>query len=396
MLRRSLSIGLILASLLSGRSYLQADETPNNTITLSQEASILETRQGVQNTLSPELVALRNQVRKTLATYYHEPISIADHSPWGIMHALIAYGVDTQIVVNGKQVNAIGHLCFNQPCRGMQLMTLEGKNLRVQIGPGYQGHAGQFLAMLAQSRVMVDYPIRVGGREFTVADLIESEKQTCRTKSELTFKLIGLSHYLPLDATWKNDLGENWSISRLIKEELAQNVVGAACGGTHRMTGFSYAVNRKVKLNEEFDGQFLRAAKFVDNYHDYIFKLQNSDGSFSTNWFAGRGDDPTEKRRIETTGHMVEWLVCSLPKDQLTDPRVVKAVDYLSKLLLNQAQKKQTIEIGPRGHALHGLAIYGERVFGDRPGQREEILAKTEAILAKKIDTDTTKRRKTN
>ena len=396
MLRRSLSIGLILASFFTGRSYLQADETPSNTIPLSQEASILETRQGVQDTLSPELVTLRNQVRKTLATYYQEPISIADHSPWGIMHALIAYGVDTQIVVNGKQVNAIGHMCFNQPCRGMQLMTLEGKNLRVQIGPGYQGHAGQFLAMLAQSRVMVDYPIRVGGREFTVADLIESEKQTCRTKSELTFKLIALSHYLPLETTWKNDLGENWSISRLIKEELAQNVVGAACGGTHRMTGFSYVVNRKIKLGEEFDGQFLRASKFVDNYHDYIFKLQNSDGSFSTNWFAGRGDDPTEKRRIETTGHMVEWLVCSLSKEELTDPRVVKAVDYLSKLLLNLAQKKQTIEIGPRGHALHGLAIYGERVFGDRPGQREEFLAKKEVIVTKKIDTDATKRRKTN
>ena len=66
MLRRSLSIGLILASFFTGRSYLQADETPSNTIPLSQEASILETRQGVQDTLSPELVALRNQVRKTL------------------------------------------------------------------------------------------------------------------------------------------------------------------------------------------------------------------------------------------------------------------------------------------------------------------------------------------
>lgn len=385
MLRRCLSIGLLFATSLTGSTYLRADDASPTTIPLSGEATILETRQPTQDTISPEMVALRGKVRQTLSTYYHEPISIADHSPWGIMHALIAYGVDTQIQVNGKSTNAIGHLCFNQPCRGMQLMTLEGKNLRAQIGPGYQGHAGQFLAMLAQSRVKTDYPIRVGGREFTVADLIESEKQTCRTKSELTFKLIGLSHYLTPDATWKNDLGETWSISRLIKEELAQNVVGAACGGTHRMTGFSYAVNRKIKLGEEFDGQFLRAAKFVDNYHDYIFKLQNSDGSFSTNWFAGRGDDPTEKRRVETTGHMVEWLVCSLPKDELTDARVVQSVDYLATLLSNLAKKRQTIEVGPRGHALHALAIYSERVFGDRPGQREEILAKRIEIDAVKL-----------
>jgi len=323
------------------------------------------------------MLALRAKVRKCLSTYYHEPIQVADHSPWGIMHALIAYGVDTEIVSNGRHVNAIGHLCFNQPCRGMQLMTLNRQRIEVQIGPGYQGHSGQFLAMLAQSKVKSEYPIRIEGREFTVADLIESEKLGCRTKTELTFKLIGLSHYLPpLDAQWKNDLGESWSVARLIKEELAQNVVGSACGGTHRMTGFSYAVNKTLKQGGEFEGQFLRAEKFVNSYHEYIFKLQNSDGSFSTNWFEGRGEAPEAKRRVETTGHMLEWLVCSLPSDELQDPRVVKSVDYLSGLLLQLAKQKQTVEIGPRGHALHGLAIYADRVFGDRPGERDTVLAR--------------------
>ncbi|MFO0871748.1 MAG: hypothetical protein U0935_22720 [Pirellulales bacterium] len=330
----------------------------------------------LEEPLSPELRELRERVRATLAAYYQEPISANNYSPWGIMHALIAYGVDTEIYVNDRKVNAIGWLCYNGVCRGQQLMYVENGKLRVRIGPGVQGHPGQFLAMLAQSRVRTDFPIKVDGQQFTVADLIESEKETCRARTELTFKLIALSHYLKTDATWKSDIGEEWSIPRLIKEELAQPVVGSACGGTHRMTGFSYAVNKRNKVGEEFVGQWMRAQKFVQSYHEYIFKLQNSDGSFSTNWFAGRGDSGEATRHVETTGHMLEWLVCSLAKDELDDPRVIAAVDHLTTLFENGRRQRQKWEIGPRGHALHALALYCERRFGDKPGSRAEMLAR--------------------
>jgi hypothetical protein len=326
--------------------------------------------------LSPEMERLRERVRATLASYYHEPISTSSYSPWGIMHALIAYGVDTEVYAGDRKVNAIGWLCYNGVCRGQQLMYVENGKLRVRIGPGVQGHPGQFLAMLAQSRVRTDFPIKVDGQDFTVADLIESEKESCRARTELTFLLIAMSHYLKTDATWKSDIGEDWSIPRLIKEELAQPVVGSACGGTHRMTGFSYAVNKREKMGEVFDGQWLRAQKFVNSYHDYIFKLQNSDGSFSTNWFAGRGDTGETKRHLETTGHMLEWLVCSLPKDQLDDPRVVAAADHLTTIFENGHRQRQKWEIGPRGHGLHALALYAERRFGDKPGSRDLVLAK--------------------
>ena len=326
--------------------------------------------------LTPELLELRDRVRKTLSWYYNEPISVNSYSPWGIMHALIAFGVDTQVYNQDQKVNAIGWLCYNNACRGQRLMYLENGKLRVDIGVGVQGHAGQFLAMLAQSRVRTDFPIKVEGRDFTVADLIESEKETCRTRTELTFKLIGLAHYLKTDATWKSDIGEEWSIPKLIKEELAQPVVGSACGGTHRMTGFSYAVNKRTKLNEPFEGQWLRGRKFVHAYHEYIFKLQNSDGSFSTNWFAGRGDTGEIKRHLETTGHMLEWLVCSLPADQLDDPRVIQAVDHLTSVFEYGMRNGVKWEIGPRGHGLHALALYAERRFGDKPGSREAIFAR--------------------
>ncbi|MCO6455586.1 MAG: hypothetical protein J5I93_09855 [Pirellulaceae bacterium] len=319
----------------------------------------------------PEMLTLRNEIRTCLNHYYHEVEDVNERSPWGIMHALIAYGVHTQVRAGGRNVNAIGWLCWNQPCRGQRLFSAPNGRLSTQNGPGVQGHEGQFLAMLAQSRVPIDFELRVDGHRFTVADLVEFEQRTCRPNSELTFKLIGLSHYLESDAQWVNDRGERWDIPRLIQEELRQPVIGAACGGTHRMMGFSYAVRKREQRDEPVEGQWLRARKYVDSYHDYTLKLQNPDGSFSTDWFRSRANSPDLARRVQTTGHILEWLVYSLPEDQLTDPRVVRGIQYLTRLMLQH----RSWEVGPKGHALHALVLYDERVFGgwlDGPPQVAE------------------------
>lgn len=323
--------------------------------------------------LSPQMQSLRTQVRDCLSHYYFRNENVANRSPWGIMHAFIPYGVDSQVIVNGKRTNAAGWLCYNGTCRGQQLMFTKNGKLQMRIGVGVQGHAGQFLAMLAQSRVPKSYPLHVDGQEFTVADLVEYEKRTCKAGTELTFKLIALSVYLKSDETWLNEQNETWSIPRLIQEELKQPIVGAACGGTHRLTGFSYAVRAREQRGEPIDGQWLRAQRFLGAYLEYIFRLQNPDGSFSTDWFKGKADTGVTSRRLETTGHMTEWLVYALPKERLEDPRVVRAVNYLSGMLIDNRTDKWSI--GPLGHGLHALALYDERVFGGTPGQRATELA---------------------
>jgi hypothetical protein len=330
--------------------------------------------------LTPELIELREKLRDTLAHYYYRPENVASRSPWGAMHYMLAYGVDSQLVAGNRKVNAVGWMCYNGVCNGQNLFWAENNKLNARIGVGVQGHAGQFLAMLAQSKVPTDFPIRTDGREFTVADLIQHEKDTCKPKTELTFKLIALMHYCKSDEQWISNEGQEWDIPRLIKEELRQPIVGAACGGTHRLMGFSYAVRKRQQRNEEFTGQWLRAQKFIDDYHEYTFRLQNPDGSFSTDWFAGRGDFGPAGRRLETTGHVTEWLSYSLDEEQLTEPRMVKSVAYLTNLLHEGRNGKWNI--GPLGHGVHALAIYDERVFGGKPGQREDQLASHEKVLA--------------
>jgi hypothetical protein len=290
--------------------------------------------------LTPELVELRGRLRECLAYYYFRPENVAIRSPWGAMHAMIAYGVDSELIVGDRRVNAIGYLCYNGVCNGQQLFYTANGRLQTRIGPGVQGHPGQFLAMLAQSRVKTDFPMLIDGQKFTVADLIQHEKETCRPRTELTFKLIAFMHYLKSDEQWRSNDGQTWDIPRLIKEELAQPIVGAACGGTHRMTGFSYAVRKREQRNEPFTGQWMRAQKFVQDYHDYAFKLQNPDASFSTDWFAGRADFGPVSRRLETTGHITEWLAYSLDKEQLVEPRMIRSVSYLTNLLSQNRGEK--------------------------------------------------------
>jgi hypothetical protein len=324
---------------------------------------------------SEELDILRDRIRECLTWHFQRPEDASRRSPWGVMHALIAYGVDTEIYAGNQKVNAIGWLCWNRPCRGQRLLGTINGQLMAHQGPGVQGHHGQFLCMLAQSRVAKDFGLKVDGNDFTVADLVEYEKQGCEPGSELTFKLIGLSHYLPSDETWQNRYGK-WDIQRLIREELAQPVIGAACGGSHRMMGFSYAVRQRKKEGKPITGQWKRAETFAADFQDYTFRLQNRDGSFSTNWFEGRGSSPDIDRRLQTTGHVLEWLVYSLPKEQLRERRMVRSVDYLARLMLENRDKSW--EIGPKGHALHALALYDQRVFDSKVGKGAYRVARSD------------------
>jgi len=330
---------------------------------------------GVQQ--SPELVALESKIKQAIEMYRNQTISIREKSAWSVMHSFIGYGVEKKVRVDqaGKQASAIGWICYNNPCRGVRLFYLNNNRIYGRLGPGNQGHEGQCMAMLAQSRVHASYPMKIGGKDFTVADLVKREQETCRAGTELTFKLIGLSHYLDLDETWRDERGGKWNVSRLVQEEMRQPIVGAACGGTHRLFGLSYAVNRCEHKGKAIEGQYQRAKIYVQEYQRYTFKMQNPDGSFSTQFFTGRGASPDKARRLLTTGHISEWLAFSLNDEELTNPRMVKAMDYLATLLVRG--QRGGWEVGPLGHALHALNIYNDRVFARSVSESNDSLAKS-------------------
>ncbi|HTU24433.1 MAG TPA: hypothetical protein VMF30_03475, partial [Pirellulales bacterium] len=129
-----------------------------------------------------ELIALQDKIRRVLALYFPKHQNTRDNSNWEVMHEIIAYGVDARLFrdgPDGPKVNAIGWLCYNGGCKGEQMLYLDRGKLVARKGPGVQGHFGQLLAILAQSRLPIDYPMLVGGKKFTIRDLVEHEKSDC-------------------------------------------------------------------------------------------------------------------------------------------------------------------------------------------------------------------------
>ncbi len=341
-----------------------------------------------ESQLSTSQHARRQRIRQCLEFYYNRQLNTVDDSPWSMMHHMIAWGSDSLIwsgtVGQSKRVSCIGWLCANGLCEGERLLFARDGKLYARTGPGLQGHAGQFLAMLAQARVPAEQPLRVDGQMFTVRDLVEQEKSACRPSTELTFRLIGITHYLGTEAEWQSSDGQPWNISRLIREEIKQPINGVTCGGTHRLMGLSYAVRKRQQEGLPVDGQFARAEKYTADYRDYTFAGQNPDGSFSSDFWRSRGNWGDIDRKLKTTGHMLEWMIFATPHGELEDPRLLEAVDYLTMLLMSN--RYFDWGKGPLGHGVRALSLYDERVFGGVPGQRELHLAEKPPRILPKED----------
>ncbi len=327
--------------------------------------------------VQPSTAATRMQrtMQACMKYYYARPEIANGRSNWGLMHSVMVYGVDTKVIVGKNKYSAIAWVAGNNVSRGQRILTSKGGRLTARSGVGLQGHQGQLLAVLSLTGVPQDYPLYAEGKKFAVSDLVHSEAAACKSGEELTFTLIGLSHYMSTDAKWQSSDGQQWDFERLIREELSQPVVGAACGGTHRLMGFAHALRMRRAEGLPITGQWARAQKFMDDFEAYAYRLQNRDGSMSTKWFEGRQDNGKMDRKIQTTGHIVEWLLTITPDDKLDDPRLVRSVQYLVNSMYKYRNKDWSI--GPKGHALRSIALYHERVFGtsawgarDSAGQR--------------------------
>ncbi|MCP4080823.1 MAG: hypothetical protein GY819_09450 [Planctomycetaceae bacterium] len=304
----------------------------------------------------------KNALSKCLAIYYTRQVDAEVLRPWSIMHGLIGYGEETLIIYRGRRYDATEYLCANGIGDDRRILYAEDGKLRTRMGIGVQGHEAQLLAMLAQANVPHSRPLTADGQDFTVADLVQTEMESCRSDSELTFKLIGLAHYLQSDKVWENAAGEEWSLERLLKEELAQPVDDGACGGTHRLMALSYALAQRKAEGKPIDGHWYRAERFISDFQAYSWKFQHREGSFSTGWFKEKKFSGEVEKRLYTTGHILEWLVFSLPEEDLKDPRIERTVDFLLNLMLSTPN--YDLAVGPRGHALHALRMYEEKVFG--------------------------------
>ena len=314
--------------------------------------------------LSPEMAELRDKVRRLLPNLRSQPFNTQQNTCTDILDFCRAFGCETELtdnVTSGQKVNGITCLCWDMPCGGYKLLTISEGHLAPRVGYGYQENSSELAAVLALAHVPAEYPARAGETVRTVADLIEYEKLTCRPGLDMSLKLVALANYVR-EPSWKDSLGGQWTLQRVVAEELHRPLGSHPHSATNRLLGLGAALERFKNDKLPLDGDLTHAKQYIDDSIDYAYATQNSDGSW------GRPTSRDYASAVSSTAHMLQWLITTLPASRLQDAQVVRGIDFLqgafnSTHYQNYISTMSGREISAAMHAAYVLNTYDRRVF---------------------------------
>jgi len=306
---------------------------------------------------------LVERVHKAITISKRRYLSADKHTPWQIAHGVVGLRQDLMLKKNGKKVPALEWIASGPSFQGdpwFKLTRHGGKAHPFTEPYAFEGHPNQFLALFTLAKLPTTFEIKVGRKTITVADMVNNAKMEVNNREEITWTLWALAYYLDPDSEWVNQHGEPWSIERLVRIQMSKPVTRAACGGLHGLFAIASARNAHLQSGESLRGTWLEAHMHVKKYVQLARAMQNRDGSFSSNHFKGRGHSTDVDRRLNTTGHALEFLMVALPQDELNQAWVRRAVDLIARDLINHSRK--SLEPGGMYHAIDSLMIYLERV----------------------------------
>lgn len=295
---------------------------------------------------------------------------------WTVFHGILGLGPGVELVdpKTKERINALDYICNGGTLRGLVFKpTLLGVEVVSTMDSVGQGHQDQFLAEMAQWNMPANRKMMVQGKEYSFMDFVNfSQARASLTQNqELSWTIILLAQYKGTDISWKNPLHEKIHFEDIVRYELEANVENAACGGTHRLFGLSWAYHLHLQKGGKTEGIWKGIPEKTAKYRDLAKQYRNPDGSLSTSFFRGPGNAPDKNVRINTTGHMIEWLALALSDEELREGWVQEAVNALCMQILDL--QGAAIDGGSMYHAVHGLLIYYARVF-DRSICPKELL----------------------
>jgi hypothetical protein len=304
------------------------------------------------------------------------------HSFWTVFHAILGNGLDCQIrVPSAKNTqNAVKYIRDGGQLRGLRFFT-DPFGVDVQIGPQFdgQGHADQFVAEMAQLGLPMDAAFKIDGVVYPFAEFVRHSEMNVKKPfkkgpggTEFTWTMVAMAQLHGTDYEWTNKDKEKLRFEDLVRHELDESIEAAACGGTHRLFGLTWCLFLRQKEGRPMTGVWQEIPAKLRKYQAIARKDQNSDGSFSTEYFKGPGDAKDLDRRINTTGHILEWLSLWLPQDELRSGWMQEAANALT-LLIFEGQGR-VLDGGSLYHAAHGLHLYHSRVWGEPSDPRRAVL----------------------
>lgn len=312
---------------------------------------------------------LLKKVDEAIAISTRRYLTAGVHTPWQIMHGLLAYRGDYEILdAKKRRINAAEWISTGPKHGGKDwfLKTKYGARPHPYTTDYiFEGHPNQFLAIMAMAGFPLDHKLKAGTAAITVRDLVNHARKTTSTDEELTWSLWSLSHYLGPDATWTNKDGESWSVEYLVSRVTQAPTARGACGGTHGLFALAFARNKYLASGRRLRGVWLQADMHIKQYVETARVFQNQDGSFSTQYFQGRGYSNQFEKRLSASGHVLEFLMMAITDRQLKQDWVRKGVASVADELIDN--KHKGAEPGALYHAVDALTIYRHRVRGVVP-----------------------------
>ncbi len=372
----------------------KSDDSPANDAkddAKKDSAPAVKSRPKKLKQLTPEMTERRDRVRRLLTALRQQPFNTQQNDCSDVLEFCRGFGCNTELADNagsGQKVNGITCLCWNMPCAGYEMMTYSEGHLAARIGYGYQSQPSELAAMLALSEVAPDYPARFGRVVRTVSDIIDYEKLSCRPGTDMSMKLVALAHYVH-EPSWKDSLGGNWTLQRIVTEEMNRPTGNTPYAATNRLMGLVAAIKRFKADKTAIDGDLARAETYIDEAARYAFTSQNSDGSWGR---AVNRDYPTA---VSYTAHMLEWLVSAMPANSLEDPRIAGGIDFLTTSFnaphyQNYISTMSAREISAAMHSAYVLNFYDQAVFAPAdPPPSEAAPPKTQTPVQKAAERET-------
>ncbi len=311
-------------------------------------------------------------------------LSTAEHTPWQIMHGMLALREEFLIRHDGKPVSCLEWIKTGPTFENenwfektqVRVLTKRGGNNTwemMMVGRGhpynkpyaFEGHINQFVAILSMSGVPLETQFNTPQGPVSMRDMLTYAKMTVNEKEEVTWTLWALSRYLPPDAEWTNAKGEKWSIERLVKIETAKSLQGAPCGGTHGLFALAHARNVYLRSGKPLVGVWQEAEQKIRRYIQTARMQQNSNGTLSSNYFRGREYKQDFDKRMASSGHLLEFLMMALPSQELNAPWVRRAIEATSNDLM--VNRKAEVSCSPLYHATSALSVYLDRITAVAP-----------------------------
>ncbi len=315
------------------------------------------------------------------------------------MHGALALRQEYQLMIGNKPVNAIEYITQKNPYyewslsdpqlpEGSPLVHVRGhwfqstaQGGRAQpyvVSYAFEGHPNQFLAILSMSDLPLTHPFVVSDSQkpgatktLTMADMVRHAKLNVHVgnPNEVAWTLWFLANYLEPDEKWVDKDGHPWSMEQLVTVQtnaplFRSDTLLAPCGGTHGLFALACACNSYQQKFGKLDGAWLTARQKLDNHIALARRMQNGDGSFSSEYFKTTGWSEKMGPRFKSSGHMLEWLMMALPPDQLHQQWVRSGVMSVANDLVRwgAVELVDTKDTGAMYHALHALVLYRNRM----------------------------------